>query len=289
LFGWPLLINGLLMFGIFQGDRFIIGSANRIFHRQIYSLTDLGVYSVAFGLTLVPTLVIANIASALWLPLLSRVQNIPTEFEKRYAVCCQAVAMIGGVISLPLMICGGLFVNIIYGRSYAAASYFIGWLAAMQAVRIIRVGPTLAAMSKGDNRNTMISNLLRSSALGVAIIVAYYERSLVWICAAGFLGEVLALGISVWRLYRLQGISPLFCLKPSAMAGVFLGVAAVFSAISAGEDAFFVIVVCGLLMLSFFLLMGVLFPTSRRMVCESFADFLVWKSQIMLKPFFARQ
>ena len=45
-FGWPLLVNGLLMFGIVQGDRLIIGTA--------YSVYDLGIYSVALTLAMAP-------------------------------------------------------------------------------------------------------------------------------------------------------------------------------------------------------------------------------------------
>ncbi len=45
-FGWPLLINGLLMFFILQGDRAIVGAA--------FDMQVLGWYSAAFALTLMP-------------------------------------------------------------------------------------------------------------------------------------------------------------------------------------------------------------------------------------------
>jgi len=32
-FGWPLIVNGLLMFLIFEGDRFVIGAANHVSRR----------------------------------------------------------------------------------------------------------------------------------------------------------------------------------------------------------------------------------------------------------------
>jgi O-antigen/teichoic acid export membrane protein len=288
-FGWRVLINGLLMFGIFQGDRFIIGSADRIFHRAIYSLSDLGVYSVAFGLTMAPTLIIANIASALWLPLLSRANNDPAEFDRRYALCCQIVSMVGGGVALPLVMCGGLFVKVIYGQSYSSASHFIGWLAAMQAVRIIRVSPTLAAMSKGDTRNAMFSNVFRSSALGFAIIVAFYGGSLASISAAGFFGEVLALTASLSRLYRLQSVSPLLCLRPTAVTGLSLFIAAVLITTPIGLNPSLLTIACCLSMLGLVVLMYLLFPRLRNIIWDSYSDFSVWKKRIALKPFLARQ
>jgi hypothetical protein len=112
---------------------------------------------------------------------------------------------------------------------------------------------------------------------------------LVWISVAGFLGETFALTVSVWRLYRLQRVSPLLCLKPFALTGLSLGVAAVFATNSTGVDTFLAIGVCGLLILVLSVLMGVLFPTFRQVIRESFSDLLVWKTQITLKPFFVRQ
>jgi len=47
-FGWPLIINGGLMYVIFQGDRLLIG-ASQHFSSRAYTLSDLGIYSVAAG------------------------------------------------------------------------------------------------------------------------------------------------------------------------------------------------------------------------------------------------
>ena len=52
VFGWPLMLDAILMFGIFQGDRLIV--ANRL------GVTDLGLYSLAFMLTFIATTVLAK-------------------------------------------------------------------------------------------------------------------------------------------------------------------------------------------------------------------------------------
>jgi O-antigen/teichoic acid export membrane protein len=227
IFGWPLLINGLLMFGILQGDRFIIGAADRLFGRAIYSLTDLGVYSVAFSLVFAPTMLIANVSTALFLPLLSRVQDSGHSFERRYYFVCQTIALAGGLISIPLIISGEWIIHLIYGPKYANAGSVVAWLAAMQALRIIRIGPTLGAMAKGDTKNAMFSNIVRSIAFVGVVLTAAFGGSLPLIAASGFMGEVFAMGYCVGRLKNIHRIPVMVCLKPALISGIFMTLGAV--------------------------------------------------------------
>jgi O-antigen/teichoic acid export membrane protein len=216
-FGWPLLLNGLLIYGIFEGDRFIIGAAHRLFPRSSLTLADLGVYSAAFALTMAPTMLIANVGSTLLLPHLARVQKEPERFERRYTAYSQIISLLATSISIPFIAAGGRLVVLIYGQKYAAATGFIGWLGAMWALRIIRVAPTVAAMALGDTKNAMVSNIARTGALVGALMVAASGRGLLWITLCGFLGELLALATSVWRLERHHAVPATVCLKPLAI------------------------------------------------------------------------
>ena len=219
-FGWPLLINGLLMYGIFQGDRFVIGAAHRLFARSSLTLTDLGVYSVAFGLTMAPTMLVANVSSTLFLPYLSSVQKVRGQFERRYHAFSQLITFVAATISIPFIVTGGWLVILIYGHKYGAAAAFIGWLGAMWALRIVRVAPTLAAMALGDTRNSMVSNIARSVALLGVVSVAATGGGLSSIAVCGFAGEVLALAVCVGRLQREHGVAAWPFLKPLALSGL---------------------------------------------------------------------
>ena len=218
-FGWPLLINGLLMYVIFQGDRFIIGASKRLFAHSTYTLTDLGIYSVAFGLTMAPTMLVANVSTQLFLPLLSRAQEMKEQFERRYAGCSELMSLVAAAIAIPFILAGGWAVTLVYGAKYAAAAGFIGWLGAMWALRILRVAPTLAAMARGDTRNSMVSNMARTIALAGILFVAATGRPLVWVAICGFVGELLALTVCLWRLQREHGVSSRIALKPFMAAG----------------------------------------------------------------------
>ena len=231
-FGWPLLINGLLMYGIFEGDRVIIGSANRLFPRSHFTLADLGVYSVAFALTMAPTMVVANIATSLFLPLLSQAQNSIEEFRTRYALTSQLIAIAAILITLPFMLSGGWLVSLLYGRKYTSAATFIAWLAAMWGLRIFRAAPTVAAIAQGDTRNAMFSNLARSLALVGMLCVAALGAGLFWIPICGFGGEMLATAVTIWRLSHRNKLAPGLCLR--AGLPFFVGVAAATTAILLG-------------------------------------------------------
>ena len=212
-FGWPLLINGLLLFGIFEGDRFVIGSAHRLFPMSAFTLTDLGVYSVAFALAQAPAMIIGNVCSSLFLPLLARAQGSGYQFERRYLACTQIVSLMSAVVAISFIVAGGRVVTLAYGQKYGAAGVYIGWLGAMWALRILRGAPTLAAMAYGDTRNAMVSNLARSSALLGILLVAATGRSLVWIAVCGFLGEQIR-----------HGVPAKLCHRPFAVFSVGVGV-----------------------------------------------------------------
>jgi O-antigen/teichoic acid export membrane protein len=224
-FGWPLMINGILMLLIFEGDRFVIGAANHIFGKTTYSLADLGIYSVTFALTMAPTMMVIKVTSSLFLPLLSRFQNLRAQFELRYLSCCQALSVMAAAISIPFISSGGWLVKLVYGQKYSAAASFVGWLGAMWALRVLRVGPTLAAMAKGDTENAMVSNIARTAAFLGVLIVAATGRGLAWIVACGFAGELLALATCVWRLQHVHKVPAAICLKPAGVAMVSMAVA----------------------------------------------------------------
>lgn len=212
-FGWPLMVNAVLMFGIFQGDRVVVGTS--------YGLDQLGAYSLGFMLTMVPTALLAGAATSLVLPVLARVQDDARQFEDRTAVCAQAIALVAAVVMIPMVLAGGPLAVALFGSKYAVAVPVVPWLAATQAVRIFRLAPTVAAIARADTVNSMMSNVWRSSGIGAMAIAGLCELDLPWIAAAGLGGEIAALLYSLGRLRRKQGIAWMTTGGPSGVA--FLG------------------------------------------------------------------
>jgi O-antigen/teichoic acid export membrane protein len=217
-FGWPLVINSLLMFAIFQGDRVVIGSADQIFHTHAYTLAALGIYSVAYSLTMVPTSAFMSVNNSLLLPVFSRLQNSRAEFLRKYSLYCQTMTLCAGSFALLFVLAGGRIITLAYGKPYQGAGAFVGWLAAMQGLRMMRVAPTQAAMARGDTKNAMVANIVRATALLGAFSVAAMAGPLIFIAICGFMGEVLALLVSVFRLNRMHSIPVQDSLRP---VGIF--------------------------------------------------------------------
>lgn len=213
-FGWPLLINGLLMFGIFQGDKVIIGS--------FYSMTDLGMYAVAFTATMVPTMIVIRITGALCLPVLSSVKDVEQSFRRRFKLINQTHALVAITIASALIVGGQGLIDLVFDVKYTSAGLFIGWLAVMQMFRMVRAAPSLAAMARGDTRTMMLSNIVRSGAIIPMLAVAVLGTNIVWIAIFATIGEVAATIFAARRMRMLHNIPYKTYLWPPLVAALLM-------------------------------------------------------------------
>ena len=274
-FGWPLLVNGLLMFAIVQGDRMVIGSASRFFRAAHYTMDDLGFYSAAFALAATATVALLRILNSIMLPTLAAGQSAPERFRRHYTAALQVLSLLSGVLGVVFVIGGKSMVVLLYGPRYAAAGAVIGWIGVMQAVRIIRVGPTLAALAKGDPQNSLLSNAARAFGLIGVVVTAALGGSMMWMAASGVAGEVLALVASLWSLQHRHELPWEICLRPALLAGTIIGFAALaVLAGAASAGAAVAAVTCGAGVVAV-LVGGVLaLPAARRELYTSFGALL---------------
>jgi O-antigen/teichoic acid export membrane protein len=217
-FGWPLLVTGFIQFGNVQGDSMIVATA--------YPLAQLGAYSVAMTMAMAPGLTILRISLSMGLPLLSAVQSDPLQLTVRYRLFTQIMALVGSFTTLGMLFCGEQVVVLLFGAKYAGIGALACVLTAAQALRVLRGAPVIAAMARGDTVNNLVSSLWRLSGLGVACIVGLLKCSLTWFAAAGFIGEAIALWVTVSRLSSKHSLAPRLTLLPG-----FLGAICVLSAV----------------------------------------------------------
>ena len=265
-FGWPLIANAVLMFGIYQGDRFLIGTAGRTIGSHVYTLKDLGIYSVATSLTLTPMVAFANICGPLMLPLFAAKQTQPAELHQHYAISTQLVGLLSGFFALPLIIAGMLIVTTIYGQAYAPAGAIIGWMAAGQAVRMARFAPSMAAMALGDTTNAMYSNLLRFAALAPILGVIAFGGALRWIAMFGFCGEVLGLVVCLWKLERDHRIPALDAIKSAVALLTIMGMAGLTVTYFTYVGAIAASLLLSAFLIVFFVAVMAIFPSLRNFI-----------------------
>jgi O-antigen/teichoic acid export membrane protein len=196
-FGWPLLIDGFLMFGILQGDRFILGSAKKIFN-STYDMSDVGLYSAAFMLSMIPALMCMSVCSKLFLPILSREQSLTHSFDAKVRLFSQGLALISLAFGSLMLLTGDKLLPLIYGKQYAVAGPLVGWLSIMWIVRILRILPVTITMAKGNTKNLMYANIIRVIFLCGVVLVVFYKMNIVWIAIIGTLGDLCAYWYSVY-------------------------------------------------------------------------------------------
>ncbi|MFC1888628.1 oligosaccharide flippase family protein [Thermodesulfobacteriota bacterium] len=216
-FGWPLLINGFLLFAASQADRFVIG--------RYYTLEELAEYGMAATLSLVPGFMIIHIIGAIMMPLLSRVQDSAKDFRKRYMLCMQTMSLLATLFATSLIVFGEALAHLVGGEKYAGAGVYIGWLATAAALRTIRAATTTAALAKGDSKNLMSANIFRVSGLSFAIIAAFLGFDLYMIAVSAVMGEVLALTASVTLLSRRHGLALGDSFQPTGLSVAFIALA----------------------------------------------------------------
>lgn len=223
-FGWPLMLNGALLFGTLQGDRALVGA--------YYDVAVLGVFSIAAQLASMPVAMVWGVVNRLALPVLSSRQDRRHEFDRLFGSITGLTALLGGSMAIFFVLLGGPLIVTLYGQRYREAGLVVGWLGAAQAMRLMRGVPGLGAMSLGDTKNMLVANVFRSFALlgAVAVVSVGMDVTAVAMCALA--GELAGLMGAIGRLRSRHGVRLGLSLRPIAM------VAAVISA-SLGTEHFF--------------------------------------------------
>lgn len=209
MFGWPLVVNSFLMFGIYQGDQLLVGA--------YYSMSDLAMYFAASSIALAPTMLALQVLGPIMLPVMAEVQNEPQIFHRRYKLCVQVVSACS-IFYVFFVILGAEHLMIfVFGEKYAGGGFALAWLAAAYAFRLIRAAPATAAIAKADTQNQMISNLLRMTSLPLAFWFALAKNPIWTLAAAGLAGELLAFVYSFNRLSKRDNIPWSWSLAPAVL------------------------------------------------------------------------
>ena len=195
-FGWPLLINNILLFAVFQGDKLIVG-------REL-GLAALAIFAMGFTLTLSPTLVAAKSAQSFFLPQLSTNRDNPGRFFHLSLAALQTSLASGLLLVVIVALVGKPIVFFLLGQKYIALLPFLTWLAILQSLRVLKTGSSVVALALGKTGNAMIANLCRVASLGVAWYVAAHGGDLyaiIWIAIAGEVtGYLVSLALVHYRL-----------------------------------------------------------------------------------------
>lgn len=214
-FGWPLIVNGFLMFGVLHGDQFLVAT--------YYTMADLGTYAAAAALNMAPAYFFARVFNSVMLPLLADVQDDPAAFARRYRQVLVVVTLFAVVCALGTILGAEALMRLAYGAKYRDAGALLACLGAANAFRNLRIAPALAAIARGDSQNQMFSSWWRVTALIPGAALAWAQQPLWTIAGIGLLGEGLACWVSFVRLRRRDAIPLSDGLRSAGWIGLAVG------------------------------------------------------------------
>jgi O-antigen/teichoic acid export membrane protein len=206
-FGWPLLLNGSLIFLTLQGDKMVVGSGKQLFGSSVFTLADLGAFSVAFSFTWIPTLMGIKVISKVILPYLAQVKNNPGNLSLRLLSFFPFVGIYSVGISVVFILGGGIIISVFCGEEYLVDNYLIIWLAAANSVRVFRGLTGLSLLAIGDTKNYLNCNIIRGTAFIATLIVSSTGLYLDWIGFSIFMAELLSLVFSIFVISTKHKVS----------------------------------------------------------------------------------
>lgn len=221
-FGWPLLLNGLLMFAVLHGERMIVG-------REL-GMSDLAILAMSLSLTLTPVLALSNSAHSFFFPQLSARSKERGTFLGLSSVTLQGHFVLTGLTVTGISLMGGPFLHVLLGDKYAASIPLLVWLAMMQGLRLAASGCSTVAIAQGITSISMLGSLPRALLLPLAWYLVATGGSLTQLIWLGILGEalgfaiVLGLGLRRLRLAQRPLIYPLLAMSMVFVGAMFQGI-----------------------------------------------------------------
>ena len=106
-FAWPLLLNGVLLFLIGQGDRFLVGAT--------LSMENLGLYAAASALAWAVGTMVHIVHGTVMLPILAARQNDQEEFRRYYHVSARVLMLVTTVMGTAFILGGAPLIVLVYG------------------------------------------------------------------------------------------------------------------------------------------------------------------------------
>lgn len=178
-FGWPLLINGLGLFLILQGDKFIVS--------KFFSMDILGYFAALTMLALMPAVIITKVLMSTLLPIYSK------KSYKDNFITSNLPYFLSFLYIIYIYIFGDFFIDLVFGPKYLKQDNVFILLGCMWFFRLLQAKIVIKEISTGNTRTPLYATLIRLFFVPIAFVFVLIERELSSIIYSGILGEIFAL------------------------------------------------------------------------------------------------
>ena len=196
-FAMPLLMNGLMLFILSQGDRLIIG------HRL--GLTSLGYYSTIMLLIYYPSGVIGGYIHAIFVPMISASRDSFAEQNRLSERLGGQTLMLSIAMAIGFAIVAPPLVPILFGSRFTQPALLIGLIGVLQAMRFFLSWPTTVYLAMGRSATLLISNLVHFLVFPAAFIGLWLMNSLTAVVLSFIVAEFIAVAVAMMLLNRMLG------------------------------------------------------------------------------------
>lgn len=183
-FGFPLLLNGILIYLVLQGDRFLVGS--------FLGLESLAMYGTAAILTTGVTALVMRVTGQLYLPLMADLKLADSAYHRKYEIC-GAISAAAALSSLFLFaVLGSSLISAGFGHRYDPPPFLMLALAVHSACRIYRSWPQYSFLALGRTGGVLLSNMISAGGVILAAIAIWLGFGLVGVACGYAIAEILA-------------------------------------------------------------------------------------------------
>lgn len=228
-FGWPLMINGPLLF--------ISAQADRLFISRELGATALGLYSAVMVLVTSPSTAILKWLGTIYMPPLAKVYHQTGSLQPKGIVYeyTAMMALSGLLMFTGFATLGSFAVSVLYGAKFSTPAELVALIGGLQIFRFLRAWPSTLALSVAASGGILVSTVVRLIALPIGYLGLVTVGGLPGLLIGFIVGEVLALLISLLIVNR-NASRPMLMGVRSVAGFVALSVVVTFAARVAGSS-----------------------------------------------------
>ncbi len=165
-FGKWIFLSTVLFFLAGQSDRLIFG--------RLLSLTELGVFSIALTISMIPTQVTWRIGNSVVFPALSRRRESGGSFISVYHRAQMPLLAIGALPVIAMVGCAPELIDILYDPRYAGAAWMLQLLGFATWVQIPQASSGSLMLAMGIPRWIAIANGVKFVGLVICLPLGWY-------------------------------------------------------------------------------------------------------------------
>lgn len=196
-FAAPLMLNGLMLFIVSQGDRVLVG-------HQL-GLTSLGYYSAIILLIYYPSSVLLTYMHALFTPLIAGKRDDPAARDRMSDLLGGQTLLLALAMSAGFALVAPPLVPVLFGARFAQSALLISLVGVLQTTRFMLNWPSTTSLAIGRSDTLMFSNMAHILIFPGAFAGLMMIGGITGIVGGFLAGEVVAAAIALILLNRATG------------------------------------------------------------------------------------